>query len=80
MVRLNLRLDDVRNCEEKMKVVKEYEKIIKCKKKGILNLACNQRFLFKKFKGPDNFKETLKEIEISKTCKSLRKVSKKSLF
>ena len=56
MVILNLRLDNAKKSEEKMTVVKKCEKIIKCKKKGTLNLACNQRFLFKKFKGPNNFK------------------------
>ena len=35
MVRLNLSLDDVRNCEETTKFVKECEKIIEWKKKGI---------------------------------------------
>lgn len=36
MVRLNLTLDNVRNCDGSITVVNEYEKIFKCKKKGIL--------------------------------------------
>ena len=39
MVRLNLTLDNVRNCDGSITVVNEYEKIVKCKKKGILQLA-----------------------------------------
>ena len=39
MLRLNLRSDNVTKCKETIMVVKEYEKIIKFKKKGILNLA-----------------------------------------
>ena len=35
MVRLNLSLDDVRNCKETTTFVKECKKIIECKKKGI---------------------------------------------
>ena len=31
MVRLNLKLDNIRVCEETVTVMKEYEKIIKCK-------------------------------------------------
>ena len=47
MVRLNLISDNIRNCEETTTFVKEFEKIIKSKKKGILNLAYKQGFLFK---------------------------------
>ena len=42
MVRLNLSSDNVRNCKETTMFVKEYEKIIECKKKGILNLTYKQ--------------------------------------
>ena len=37
--------------------VKECEKIIKCKKKGILNLAYKQGILFKKSKESFKFEE-----------------------
>lgn len=36
MVRLNLILSNVRNCDASITVVNEYEKIVNCKKKGIL--------------------------------------------
>ena len=36
---LNLILHNLKNCEDPIPVVKEFDKIIKCKKKIILNLA-----------------------------------------
>ena len=36
---LNLRSDNVRSCEGIISGVKEFNNIIKCKKKGIVNLA-----------------------------------------
>ena len=47
-MRLNLSSDNVRNCEEITMFVKECGKIIKCKKKGTLNLADKQGLLFEK--------------------------------
>ena len=64
---LNLRSDNVRNCEDVIPVVKEFDNIINCKKKGILNLPYEQGLLFKKFKESDRFKEMLKDIRISKS-------------
>ena len=43
--------------------VKKCEKIIKCKKKGILNLAYKKELLFEKSKDPDKFKEIYKKLE-----------------
>ena len=40
---------------------------MKCKNKGILNLAYKQGLLFIKFKECDKFKEMLKEIRVSKS-------------
>ena len=36
---LNLISDNLKNCEDPIPVVKEFDKIIKCKEKIILNLA-----------------------------------------
>ena len=47
-MRLNLSSDNVRNCEEITMFVKECGKIIKCKKKGTINLADKQGLLFEK--------------------------------
>ena len=76
MVRLNLSSDNVRNCEETTMFLKESEKIIKCKEKGIFNLAYKQGLLFEKSKEPDKFKEMHKKNGASKTRKSVRKVFK----
>ena len=52
MVRLNLNLDNVRNCEETATFVKEFEKVLSVRKQGLL---------FEKFKEPDQYKEMCKE-------------------
>ena len=62
-VRLNLSLDNVRNCEETTTLVKEYEKIIKCKKKEILNLRINKDVYFKYQKSLLNLKKCTTRIE-----------------
>ena len=72
MVRFNLSSDKVRNCGKTTTFMKEYEKIIKCKKKGTLNLVYKQGLFFEKFKESDKFKEN----DVSKTSKSVTKVSK----
>ena len=64
---LNLRSDKVRNSEDATPAVKEFDNIIKCKKKGILNLAYKLGLSFPKFKEPNRFKEMLKDIGISKS-------------
>ena len=56
--------------------MKEYDKIIKRKKKGVLNLTYKQRLLFETFKEPDKFKEIIKETGVSKSSKNVRKIFK----
>ena len=56
--------------------MKEYDKIIKRKKKGVLKLTYKQRLLFKTFKEPDKFKEIIKETGVSKSSKNVRKIFK----
>ena len=46
MVRLNLSLDNVRNCEETTTFVKELKKTINCYKKENSNLVYKQGLLF----------------------------------
>ena len=48
MMILNLSSDNIRNCEETSIFLKESKETIKCKKKGILNLAYKERLLFQK--------------------------------
>ena len=57
MVKLNLSSDNVRNFKEKTTFVKEYEKNIESKKKGIINLTYKQGLSFEKSKETDKFKE-----------------------
>ena len=66
----------MRNCEETTTFVKEYEKFMKFKKKGILSLAFEEGLLSKIFKEFDKFQEINQENGVSKTCKSVRKVTK----
>ena len=56
--------------------MKEYDKIIKRKKKGVLNLTYKQRLLSKTFKDPDKFKEIIKETGVSKSSKNVRQIFK----
>ena len=56
--------------------MKEYDKIIKRKKKGVFNLTYKQRLLLKTFKEPDKFKEIIKETGVSKSSKNVRKIFK----
>ena len=58
--KLNLGSGNVSNCENAIPMVNEFDNIIKCKKKRILNLAYKRGILFKKSKESDRFKETLK--------------------
>ena len=69
MVRLNLSLDDMKNCKETTTFVKECKKIIEYKKKEILNWAYKQGLSFEnwKIKKPDKF-------SACKTRKSARKL------
>ena len=55
---------------------KNAKKTIICKNKGILNLTYKQGLLFKKSKESDKFKEMYKKSGLTKTRKSVRKVSK----
>ena len=56
--------------------MKECDKIIKRKKKGVFNLTYKQRLLLKTFKEPDKFKEIIKETGVSKSSKNVRKIFK----
>ena len=64
---LNLRLDNIRSCEDAIHVVKEFSNIIKYKKKRILNLEYKQEVLCNKIKESNRFKKMLKDIGISKS-------------
>ena len=74
MERLNLSSDNVRTCEETNMFVKECKNIVKCQKKGILNLAYKQRFVFEKLKR--DVKRCIKKCSKQNLQKSVKKVSK----
>ena len=67
---LNQSLENARNYEEAIPVVKEYETIIRPKKKGILNVVYRQGLLFKRFKESNKFLEMLQEIDVSKSTET----------
>ena len=62
-----------KNCKETTTFVKECEKNIECKKKGILNLAYKQEILFGKSKEPNKFREIYEKMEQVKVVKALEK-------
>ena len=47
---LNKEAEEVQDPDKAAKIVKRYQDIIKTKKKGIINVACRQGQVFKKFK------------------------------
>ena len=76
IVILSLSSDNVRNCEEIIDFMKEFEQSINCKKKGILSLLYKQGTLIEKCKECDKFQKMCKKNGASKTYESVRKVSK----
>ena len=61
--------DQVTNQEKAILVVKEYEIIIRLKRKGYLNIAYRQNIIFKQFKEYNKFAESIEEIGVSKSTK-----------
>ena len=47
---LNKEAEEIQQPEEAAKVIKQYEDIIKTKKKGMISIAYYQRKIFKRFK------------------------------
>ena len=47
---LKKEVKEVQDPEKAAKIVKQYQDIIKTKKKGIINVACHQGQVFEKFK------------------------------
>ena len=47
---LNKEVKEVQDPEKAAKIVKQYQDIIKTKKKGIINVPCHQGQVFEKFK------------------------------
>ena len=64
---LSARADNVKNCQEVVKIIKECENIIKKNKKNIIRFAYEQGKIFKKFKKNAKFKDLVKQFGINKS-------------
>ena len=66
---LNKQAEEVRVLEEAAKVIKKYKNVFRTKKKGIINMACHQGKVSKKFKDKQKFITLVKKLGIHKTTK-----------
>ena len=87
---LNKEAEEVQDLKRAAEIIKQYEYIIKMKKKGILNVAYYQGQVFKKFKEKEKFTDLVTElgihkntiifrINIFKLCKKHPKLLKSSI-
>ena len=60
---LSARADNVKNCQEVVEIIKEYENIIKKNKKNIIRFAYEQSKIFKNSKRIQNLKILLNNSE-----------------
>ena len=63
---LNKEAEEVEDLKRAAEIIKQYEYIIKMKKKGILNVAYYQGQVFKKFKEKEKFTDLVTELGIHK--------------
>ena len=63
---LNKNSEEIQKSEEEAEVIKQYEYIIKTKKKAILNIAYYQGKVFKRFKEKEKFIKLVSQLEIHK--------------
>ena len=64
---LNKEAEEVQDPEEAAKIIKQYEDIIKTKKKGMINVAYHQGQVFKRFKEKEKFAKLVSELGVHKT-------------
>ena len=64
---LNKKAEEVQKPEEAAAIIRQYEEIIRTKKKGIISIAYHQGKVFKKFKGKEKFIKLVKELKVHKT-------------
>ena len=64
---LNKQAEKVQDPKEVADVTKQYEDIIRTKKKGIINIAFHQGNVFKRFKEKDKFITLVSQLNIHKT-------------
>ena len=61
------RADNVQNCQEGTKIMKECENMIKTIKENIIRFAYEQDKIFKKFKEDTKFKNLVEQFRINRT-------------
>ena len=87
---LNKEAKEMQDPEKAAEIIKQYEDIIKTKKKGIINVAYHQGQVFKRFKEKEKFAKLVSELGIHKTtiifrinvfklCKKYPKLLKSSI-
>ena len=64
---LDEQVEKVANREEAIPVAQDYEKIIRSKNEGILNVAFRQERTLKRFKDSEIFGEMIKELPVSRS-------------
>ena len=64
---LNKKAEEVKKPEDAAAVIKQYEGIIRTKKKGIISIAYHQGKVFKKFKDKEKFIKLVNEFKVHKT-------------
>ena len=63
---VNKEAQEIQDPEKAAEIIKWYEDIIKIKKKGIVNVACHQGQVFKRFKEKEKFSKLVSELGIRK--------------
>ena len=64
---LNKKAEEVQKPKDAAYLIKQYEDIIRTKKKGIINIAFHQGKVFKKFKDKEKFITLVSQLSIHKT-------------
>ena len=64
---LNKEVEEVQGPEEAATVIKEYEEIIRTKKKGIIDITFHQGKVFKRFKDKKKFIKLVTEFKVYKS-------------
>ena len=64
---LNKKAEEMQDREKAAEIIKQYEDIIKTKKKGIISVAFHQGKVFKGFKEKEKFVKLVSKLEMHKT-------------
>ena len=64
---LNKEAEETKDPPKASKIIKQYGNIIETKNKGIMNVACHQGQVFKRFKEKEKFGKVVSELGIHKT-------------